>query len=132
MPSLLNWHFTDRFYHTNQDTLDKVSAAEMENVAALVGTSAYFLASASAEDAMSVVALIERAAEARLALERKQGGELVAKAPDKAAAERVEQQVIAAWKAWYGRALDSVERLPTASPSAALSQAVKDAKERVR
>ena len=132
VPSLLNWHFTDRFYHTNQDTLDKVSAAEMENVAALVGTSAYFLASASAEDAMSVVALIERAAEARLALERKQGGELVAKAPDKAAAERVEQQVIAAWKAWYGRALDSVGRLPTASPSAALSQAVKDAKERVR
>ena len=132
VPSLLNWHFTDRFYHTNQDTLDKVSAAEMENVAALVGTSAYFLASASAEDAMNVVALIERAAEARLALERKQGGELVAKATDKAAAERVEQQVIAAWKAWYGRALDSVERLPTASPSAALSQAVKDAKERVR
>ncbi len=30
VPSLLNWHFTDRFYHTSQDTLDKSSAAEME------------------------------------------------------------------------------------------------------
>ena len=32
IPSLLNWHFTDRYYHTSQDRLDKVSAAEMKNV----------------------------------------------------------------------------------------------------
>ena len=133
VPSLLNWHFTDRFYHTNQDTLDKVSAAEMENVAALVGTSAYFLASASAEDAMNVVALIERAAEARLALERKQGARAGRKGdrtkpPRNASSSRSSPH----GRRGTGRALDSVERLPTASPSAALSQAVKDAKERVR
>ena len=29
MPSLLNWHFTDRYYHTNLDRPDKTSAAEM-------------------------------------------------------------------------------------------------------
>ncbi|HEX8030856.1 MAG TPA: M28 family peptidase, partial [Vicinamibacterales bacterium] len=28
IPALLNWHFTDRYYHTNLDTIDKVSAAE--------------------------------------------------------------------------------------------------------
>ena len=27
VPALLNWHFTDRYYHTNLDTVDKVSAA---------------------------------------------------------------------------------------------------------
>ena len=26
VPALLNWHFTDRYYHTNLDTIDKVSA----------------------------------------------------------------------------------------------------------
>ena len=132
VPSLLNWHFTDRFYHTNQDTPDKVSAAEMENVAALVATSAYFLASASAEDAATVLALIERAAQARLALEGKQGAELVAKAADKAAAERIEAHVVAAWKAWYSQAFDSVGRLPVTGTSAALSRAIADAKERLR
>ena len=131
VPSLLNWHFTDRFYHTNQDTIDKVSAAEMENVAAAVGTSAYFLASASEEDAVVAVALLERAADARLALERRQGGELIAKATDKAAAERTEQQVIAAWKAWYSSAFDTVGRLPVTAAGAALSRAIDDAKKRV-
>ncbi|MEZ5284038.1 MAG: M28 family peptidase [Vicinamibacterales bacterium] len=36
VPALLNWHFTDRYYHTNLDTIDKVSAAEMGHVAAIV------------------------------------------------------------------------------------------------
>ena len=103
----------------------------MENVAAAVGTSAYFLASASEEDAVVAVALLERAADARLALERRQGGELIAKATDKAAAERTEQQVIAAWKAWYSSALDTVGRLPVTAAGAALSRAIDDAKKRV-
>ena len=29
---LLNWHFTDRYYHTNLDTVDKTSPAEMQHV----------------------------------------------------------------------------------------------------
>ena len=49
VPSLLNWHFTDRYYHTNLDTLDKVSAAEMQHVAIVVGTTALFLASADTD-----------------------------------------------------------------------------------
>jgi len=32
VPALLNWHFTDRYYHTNLDRPDKTSAAEMVNV----------------------------------------------------------------------------------------------------
>ncbi len=37
VPALLNWHFTDRYYHTNLDTVDKMSAAEMQHVAIAVG-----------------------------------------------------------------------------------------------
>ena len=35
IPSLLDWHFTDRYYHTNQDRVDNISTGEMANVAAL-------------------------------------------------------------------------------------------------
>src|SRR4029453_18729706 len=73
VPSLLNWHFTDRYYHTNQDRLDKTSGREMENVGVAVATSAWFLAAASVADAGAVVDLVDAAAVARLALEREQG-----------------------------------------------------------
>jgi aminopeptidase YwaD len=115
VPSLLNWHFTDRFYHTNQDTIDKVSAAEMENVGIAVATSAYFLASASERDAIATVSLIEQAALARLALERPLG----------------EKNIIAAWQKWYAEALDTIARLPVEEPTRALDEAIGAAKARV-
>ena len=128
VPSLLNWHFTDRFYHTNQDTIDKVSAAEMEHVAIAVATSAYFLASADEEDAIATVDLIERAARARLDLERRQGAEIVAAAPERLAAERIETQVMDAWRRWYAEALESVARLPAEGVSSALRSRIDAAK----
>jgi aminopeptidase YwaD len=112
IPSLLNWHFTDRFYHTNQDRLDKVSAGEMKNVGIAVATSAWLLASANEADASVVLKIIADAASRRLALERKQGAALVAQAVDAAAAGATEQRVRVAWIKWYEEALDSVERLP--------------------
>ena len=120
VPSLLNWHFTDRFYHTNQDTLDKVSPAEMENVGVAVATSAYLLAAAGERDALAVVELLERAASARLELERRQGKDMIVKAEDRAEAEAVEAQVIAAWIKWYGEAFESVTRLPVSGMTPAL------------
>jgi hypothetical protein len=62
VPSLFNWHFTDRYYHTNQDRLDKVSAAEMKNVGVAVATSAWLLASADERDALAVTGIIAEAA----------------------------------------------------------------------
>lgn len=112
IPSLLNWHFTDRYYHTNQDRADKVSAAEMEHVGVSVATSAWFLASASSTDAAATAALIDSAARRRLALERDQGAALVARATDRAAAVEVERRVRAAWIQWYREALASVLTLP--------------------
>jgi Zn-dependent M28 family amino/carboxypeptidase len=97
IPSLLNWHFTDRYYHTNLDRPDKTSSSEMVNVGVAVGTSAWFLASATEEDARQVTALLQRAEADRLALEQKQG----------ASAE-----ILDAWRKWYAEARDSVTRLP--------------------
>jgi aminopeptidase YwaD len=132
VPSLLNWHFTDRYYHTNQDRLDKVSAPEMEHVAVSVATSAWVLASADEQDAMAVVSLVARAAADRLALERTQGKALVEKADNRAAAEEVERRVIAAWTKWYAEALDTIVQLPAAGGSDVLRARVVAAKESLR
>jgi hypothetical protein len=121
IPSLLNWHFTDRYYHTNLDRPDKTSAAEMVNVGVSVATSAWFLASANAADARATVDLIAKAAADRLAMERRQGRAVVAAAPDRAAAEGTERHVLAAWTKWYGEALRSVGRLPIEGASPGLN-----------
>lgn len=96
VPSLLNWHFTDRYYHTNLDTIDKVSAAEMQHVAITVGTTAMFLASADATDAAPMVTMLERARDARLETERR---------------NQATPEIIQAWQKWYGEAIASVSRL---------------------
>ncbi len=128
VPSLLNWHFTDRYYHTNQDRLDKVSAAEMKSVAIAVATSAWLLASADETDASAVLKMIADAGARRLALERKQGAALVAQAGNAAAASATEQRVRTAWIKWYGEALDSVERLPVGAAGDALRRGITEAK----
>ena len=95
VPSLLNWHFTDRYYHTNLDTLDMVSAPEMQHVAIIVGTTALFLASADKTDAAAMTQLMETAREARLATERK---------------NQASPEIIEAWNKWYDEAVASLSR----------------------
>jgi hypothetical protein len=96
VPSLLNWHFTDRYYHSNFDTIDKVSAPEMENVAIAVGTTALFLASADKSDSAALRRLMQTARDARLATETK---------------NRATPEILAAWRKWYDEALASLSRL---------------------
>jgi aminopeptidase YwaD len=96
VPSLLNWHFTDRYYHTNLDTIDKVSADEMQHVAIAVGTTALFVASADQRDAPAMRTLIETARDARLATERK---------------NQATPEILQAWRKWYDEAVASLTRL---------------------
>lgn len=96
VPALLNWHFTDRYYHTNLDTIDKMSAAEMQHVAIAVGTTALFVASADHTDLEAMRRLIMTAREARLATEHK---------------NNATPEILQAWRRWYEEALASVDRL---------------------
>jgi hypothetical protein len=96
VPALLNWHFTDRYYHTNLDTLDKVSAAEMQHVAITVATTAMFLASADRSDVAAMRGLMTAARHARMETETKNGATT---------------EILAAWHKWYDEALASVDRL---------------------
>lgn len=96
VPALLNWHFTDRYYHSNLDTIDKVSAPTMGHVATAVATTAQFLAAADGTDVAPLRALLATARDARLASER----QLQASA-----------EILDAWTTWYAEAIESAGRV---------------------
>jgi len=100
IPSVLDWHFTDRFYHTNQDTAEKTSPEEMRNVATAVATTAWLMAAATPAQAAGVGELIKKAGATRIAVEEREG-----------AAMADNTAVVAAWRKWYAEALASVDRL---------------------
>jgi hypothetical protein len=95
VPALLNWHFTDRYYHTNLDTLDKVSAPEMQHVGIAVAATAMFLASVDASDVAPTKKLMEAARDARLETEKK---------------NNATGEILDAWRVWYEEAIASVDR----------------------
>ena len=96
VPSLLNWHFTDRYYHTNLDTIDKVSENEMQHVAITVATTALFLASADQSDVPALTSLLQVARDARLHTEQD---------------NNATPEILQAWRKWYDEAIASVNRL---------------------
>ena len=95
VPALLNWHFTDRYYHTNLDTVDKTSPAEMQHVGIAVATTALYLASAGESEVAPVTRLMEVARDARLVTEK---------------TNNATPEILEAWRKWYGEAIESVNR----------------------
>ena len=113
VPSLLNWHFTDRYYHTNFDTPDKTSAAEMRNVGVAVAASAWLLASANEATSLAVADLVAAAGRARLDVETREGAKIAAADANAAVAQAREATILAAWRKWSAEAIASVSRLVT-------------------
>lgn len=52
VPTPMIIHWPDLYYHTSQDTIDKVSAEELKRVVMMTSTYAYFLANASYEECL--------------------------------------------------------------------------------
>jgi len=99
IPSVLFWHFTDQFYHTDNDRIDKVSKATLKNVGITSLIAAYTLLNADENTAKSILTTLEKAAIIRLNEELKQskialntGGSL-----------KTQIEIITAWKNWYQR-----------------------------
>jgi hypothetical protein len=65
-PGALFWHFTDQFYHTDGDRIDKVSKSELMNVGNAAMVAVLTLTSADGSTARALVGEVERAAIARL------------------------------------------------------------------
>ncbi|MGY0391127.1 M28 family peptidase [Bizionia sp. KMM 8389] len=103
IPSVLFWHFTDQFYHTDNDRLDKVSQETLKNVGTASLLSAYVLINANETTAINMVSTIEDAAIERLTEELKQGKKAIEKG-----GKRSEQvNIIKAWEDWYVKAIAS-------------------------
>jgi len=113
IPSLLNWHFTDKYYHSNMDTPDKTSPAEMRNVGVAVATTAWLMASSDEAMSLDVAELVARAGRTRVAVEMRDGLQL----PDHA-------EAVAAWRTWSAEAVRSVTRLITTPASARFTERV--------
>ena len=126
-PGALFWHFTDQFYHTDGDRLDKVSATTLQNVGISALVSALTLTSADGAVARSMVAELERAAVARLDVEVALSRTAMA-AGGSAATER---EILETWTDYYDRALATVADVETGGSSARTLAAITSARRRV-
>ena len=132
VPSLLNWHFTDRYYHTNLDRPDKTSPLEMTNVGVAgrderlvsrLGRRARRGSGRRPPGGVGRRAPGARAEAGRRARRRRRGSR---------AAQATETAVLAAWRKWYDEALDSVRRLPAKGASAGLDARIAQAQQRAQ
>lgn len=111
IPSVLFWHFTDQFYHTDNDRIDKVSKATLKNVGITSLVSAYTLINADQDTAKSVIKSIETAAIDRLNEELKQSKIALDKGEDL----DTQLQIIKAWEDWYLKALATTKDMVVSS-----------------
>ena len=79
--------------------------------ASAAGATAWLLASADAGKASRIASIVASEGERRVQLEQTEGAKLAAAAPDRAAAETREATIVAAWRKWYGEAVQSATRL---------------------
>lgn len=104
IPGLLLWHFTDQFYHTDGDRLDKVSKETLHNV----GTGALAIALMLTEDKAQLADMVllntSTAATLRLQAEMNLSKINIANGASKAE----ELDILNTWIDYYKRAFDTV------------------------
>ncbi|WP_299105383.1 M28 family peptidase [uncultured Tenacibaculum sp.] len=100
IPSVLFWHFTDQFYHTDNDRIDKVSKTTLKNVGVASLSSAYALLNSDDTTANKILHNIETAAVSRLLEEEKQSKIYLEKGDSLA----IQNKIITTWKDWYVKA----------------------------
>ncbi|RYD79975.1 MAG: M28 family peptidase [Sphingobacteriales bacterium] len=121
IPGLLMWHFTDVFYHTDNDRIDKVSPTEMKNVGISALTAAYSLISADENMAAATVAQVKNDALARLKTEF----DLSKKAIAEGKSADDEKHIIATWSKWYIDALATINKMPVKPETTRIGSSIK-------
>lgn len=126
IPAVLTWHFTDYFYHSNLDTMDKVSADELRNVGITTINVGYFQAIAEEEQAIGIMEIVRRHAWQRFDWEEANSKGALTWAYEKALSEgkskteikaaiddalKLEVEILTAWAAWYKEAITSARSL---------------------
>tara|TARA_R110002111_G_scaffold252817_1_gene317856 strand:- start:380 stop:2128 length:1749 start_codon:yes stop_codon:yes gene_type:complete len=123
IPGLLFWHFTDQFYHTDSDRLDKVSQETLKNVSIAALASALTLVNGDSYAAMDIVKIVRDAATNRLAEEFL----LSEKAIKTGNPLESEVAIIKAWEDWYLKAIASTTDLASPENTVILEKAILEA-----
>jgi aminopeptidase YwaD len=127
-PGLLFWHFTDVYYHTDNDRLPNVSPREMTNVGVSALVSALTLASADGATARALVAEVERAAVARLDAEAALSRAAIAGGGDPGK----EQTILTAWTNWYAKAIGTMSEIEVGGSSRDTQKAISAAESAIQ
>ncbi len=127
IPGLLLWHFTDQFYHTDNDTMDKVSRETLKNAGIGAFASALTLVNANTATAEQVLASIEKAAMERLATE----AGLSIKSMQNGGNSKDEKAILNAWEDWYAKTLQTVGDLEQ-QPTKALQDKITTAQNKLK
>ena len=127
-PGLLLWHFTDVFYHTDNDRLPNVSPRELANVGVSALVSALTLATADGATARALVTEIEAAAVQRLDTETALSVAALAKGGDR----QRERLILETWTDWYRKAVQAMAEIEVGGSSAETARAISAAEARIR
>lgn len=127
IPGLLLWHFTDQFYHTDNDRIDKVSQITLKNVGTAALVSAFTLLNSDASTALAALQNIKSRAEKRLNDEF-----LLSQQSVKEGNESVtEIEILTAWNDWYQKTFDAVRDMAY-EPNEDLNGAINEAKDQLK
>ncbi|MBQ4913491.1 M28 family peptidase [Maribacter sp. MMG018] len=124
IPGLLLWHFTDQFYHTDNDRIDKVSQETLKNVGTAALASALELVNGNSQTALHILSTLEKVAKTRL----KEEFELSKNTLNNNSTVAVERQILEAWEDWY---LNAFETLKDLGEDVTLSQEIENAQHRL-
>ncbi|MEP0263762.1 M28 family peptidase [Dokdonia sp.] len=97
LPGILLWHFTDQFYHTDNDRIDKVSQETMRNVGTAALVSAYTLLNSNEVTAGQILDEIMAVAKNRLIIEF----ELSKSAIVSGESKESQIEILNTWSDWY-------------------------------
>lgn len=127
IPGLLLWHFTDQFYHTDNDRLDKVSKETQKNVGIAALASGLELVNSDIYTALDILEGLEMLAKERLRAEYA----LSKKAITQNSSVSEEVIIFNAWEDWYAKAFESVLDM-SLTKDEKLQEEIKEAKVELR
>lgn len=126
LPGLLLWHFTDQFYHTDNDQIDKVSQSTLRNVGTAALVSALTLINSDEASAKSMIDLIMEAANQRLETEFA----LSKAAVDSGKMASKEIDILKTWTDWYQKTITTTKDM-VPSTSKSLNKYIKKASKKI-
>lgn len=118
IPGLLFWHFTDVFYHTDADRIDKVSPQTLFNVGTSALASALVLSEGGETIALEVNSIVKAASikrmktEIRLSLDAVKAGQPL----------KEQKDILATWEKWYKESIPTLSDILLETPSAAFQK----------